>query len=74
MADVLPLPIPMLARPLDMVCGPPDPADRMMPMHRERYGVAVWLTPGGRLDGPAVINPGEPGQPEPLPWKRPRRP
>lgn len=64
-------PVPMLARPLDMVFGPPDPASVRLPLNGQGRG--VWLTPGGRWAdvGVWVVNPGEPGEPELLPWKRP---
>ena len=64
-----PIPIPMLARPLDVVFGPPDPADVYLPGPR---GPAIWLTPGGRRVpvGETILNPGPPGGPEHLPWKR----
>jgi hypothetical protein len=56
--------IPMLHRPL---LDPPDPAERYEPSHGR-----IWMTPGGRWAdvGQWVVNPGEPGEPELLPWKR----
>lgn len=65
------LPIPMLARPLDMVSGPPDPTTRYTGPERDDGRVPIWLNPCGRWDvSTMVLNPGDPGEPEPLPWKR----
>lgn len=59
----------MLARPLDLLVGPPDPADRML----ATAGGRVWLSPAGRFDVTEMhVNPGAPGEPELLPWKRAR--
>jgi hypothetical protein len=67
---VMNIPIPMLARPLDLLVGPPDPADRYTDAGGNDSG--VWYTAGGRRApvGEWLINPGPPGGPERLPWKR----
>lgn len=64
------LPIPMLARPLDLLCGPPD-ADLMVPVVARRDPPSVWLAPARNMGiNDWYLNPGQPGEPEPLPWKR----
>ncbi len=66
----MPIPLPMFARPLDMVAGPPDPRDQYRPMNPHS---AIWLAPGGIANASLsnmALNPGEPGGPEHLPWKR----
>lgn len=65
-------PITMLSRPLDVVFGPPDPEARMVPVVTGRaFEDAIWLSPAYSSCGVNWhVNPGHPGHPERLPWKR----
>ncbi len=61
--------IPMIARPL---LDPPDSADRMVPVVTGKAN-PVWLVSVSTAHlgvGTWHLNPGSPGEPEPLPWKR----